>query len=331
MLRLRVAPSTLSAARRLLSSAASTASAVPPVCSATVSRWSLRLAHDNTFLSYHRNAIIATVAGTALVQYRKGEGRPPLAAAGLLGMGGLYMYVGSVLYISQTLAMRKTLLLGAPTVAWAAFNASWPLALWTASLACMLDETPAWLLDRLCHVQSMLPAVLHSSFFLESCQLQPIVRMLHTVQEHEQRRLLTVRPQGLRVHTGKIGHVLRRDSKGMLLTNDDYETIITSRLERFAALEAKLAPLAELEQEWCPTATAVPLLDRLHTATVQLEIALDADMRWWQREIEYGYTLRAYAARWFKHRPLQLRMLREELEAVQALKRRCVAVKSGNV
>ena len=29
---------------------------------AMVSRWSARLAHDNTFLSYHRNAIIATVA-----------------------------------------------------------------------------------------------------------------------------------------------------------------------------------------------------------------------------------------------------------------------------
>ena len=241
------------------------------------------------------------------------------------------MYVGSALYISQTLAMRRTLLLGAPTVTWAVFNAAWPLALWTASLACMLDETPAWLLDRLCHVQGRLPAVLHSSFFLESCQLQPIVRMLHTVQEHEQRRLLTVRPQGLRVSKGKIGLVLRRDSKGMLLSNDDYETIITSRLERFASLEAKLAPLADMEQEWCPTAIAVPLLDRLHTATVQLEVALDADVLWWKREIENGYSWRGFLVRWFNHQPLQLRMLREELEAVRALKRRCVAVKSGNV
>ena len=70
--------------------------------SAKIGRWSARLAHDNTFLSYHRNAIIATVAGCALIQYRKGEDRPPLAGAGLLAMGGLYMYIGSGLYIWQT-------------------------------------------------------------------------------------------------------------------------------------------------------------------------------------------------------------------------------------
>ncbi len=58
-------------------------------------------AHDNTYLSYSRNAIISTVAGGALVQHHKAEGKPPLAGAGLLLMGGMFMYVGSGLYVYQ--------------------------------------------------------------------------------------------------------------------------------------------------------------------------------------------------------------------------------------
>lgn len=53
---------------------------------AQTTAWGLRLNHENTFLSWGRNAIISTVAGVALVQYRKAEGRPPLAAFGLLCM-----------------------------------------------------------------------------------------------------------------------------------------------------------------------------------------------------------------------------------------------------
>lgn len=60
-----------------------------------------RQAHDNTYLSYSRNAIISTVAGGALVQHHKAEGKPPLAGAGLLLMGGMFMYVGSGLYVYQ--------------------------------------------------------------------------------------------------------------------------------------------------------------------------------------------------------------------------------------
>lgn len=75
-------------ALRVLSARAASSSS-KTVDSMKIARWSARLSHDNTFLSYHRNAIIATVAGCALIQYRKGEGRPPLAGAGLLTMGGL--------------------------------------------------------------------------------------------------------------------------------------------------------------------------------------------------------------------------------------------------
>ena len=67
--------------RRLSSTLAEAAPPQPSNDAQRIARWTVRLSHDNTFLSYHRNAIIATVAGCALVQYRKGEGRPPLAMA----------------------------------------------------------------------------------------------------------------------------------------------------------------------------------------------------------------------------------------------------------
>jgi hypothetical protein len=71
------------ASRRCFGTAASTAAPDTSI----FSRWGARLAHDNTYLSYSRNAIISTVAGAALVQHSKAEGKPPLAGAGLLAMG----------------------------------------------------------------------------------------------------------------------------------------------------------------------------------------------------------------------------------------------------
>ena len=99
----------------------------------------------------HRNAIIATIAGSAIVQYDKGEGRPPLAAAGLLAIGALYMYVGSATYVwqvppprpparlhlpkpaitrasfAQTFRLRRTLGLAPANVAFGLVNAAWPV------------------------------------------------------------------------------------------------------------------------------------------------------------------------------------------------------------
>ena len=57
----------VAAPQRLLCSSAG-ASSSGSSRSQRVAIWSVRLAHDNTFLSYHRNAIIATIAGSAMVQ-----------------------------------------------------------------------------------------------------------------------------------------------------------------------------------------------------------------------------------------------------------------------
>jgi hypothetical protein len=42
------------------------------------------------------------------VQQNKGEGKPPLAGAGLLLMGGMFMYVGSGLYVYQVFNLASS-------------------------------------------------------------------------------------------------------------------------------------------------------------------------------------------------------------------------------
>lgn len=273
--------------------------------------------------------MIATVAGSALVQYRKGEGRPPLAAAGLLAMGGLYTYIGSVLYVYQTLLLRRTLGLGAFTVLWAAINAVWPVVLWTISLACILDETPNWLLHSLCAVESLMPAALHSSFFIETRQLQPILRLLHSIQEHEARRLCTMQPQGLPL-SQMHGIVLRRQQTSTaVFTNAEYSNIISTRLERLQIIESKLARIADTQSKWVLTSTSIPLLDRLYSSISQLEIALEAEIHMAQMEEKSFFGWMKSQVSWSLL--VERRMLEDEFEAVQALKRRCVAVKTDAV
>ena len=84
------------------------------------------------------------------------------------------MYVGSALYVWQVVKLRKALRLGPATVFWALFNAAWPLALWSVSLACILDETPHWLLEGLRRVEHVLPSALYSSLFLDPPALYPV-------------------------------------------------------------------------------------------------------------------------------------------------------------
>lgn len=183
-----VRPPSLAPLRARLATSQAASEKVAAASLESIARWNLRLAHDNTFLSYHRNAIIATVAGSALIAYRKGEGRPPLAAAGLLLMGGLYMYVGSALYVWQVVKLRKGLRISTPVVCWCVLNAGWPALLWTVAMQCVFDETPDWLLDGLMLVESRLPAMVHSSLFIPSNAVKPIVRLLATIQDQEETR-----------------------------------------------------------------------------------------------------------------------------------------------
>ena len=46
---------------------------------------------------------------------------------------------------------------------WAAFNAAWPPCLWSVSLACILEETPRWLMEGLRPLEHVMPAALHAS------------------------------------------------------------------------------------------------------------------------------------------------------------------------
>ncbi|EOD25273.1 hypothetical protein EMIHUDRAFT_98563 [Emiliania huxleyi CCMP1516] len=298
-----------------------------------IARWSLRLNADNTFLSYHRNAIIATVAGAAMVQYRKGEGRPPLAAACLFAIGGMYMYVGSFVYVLQAWRLRTT-----------------------------LSDTPSWLLNALARVERRLPTAIHRSLFLQPESLRPVVSLLEVVHAHESKRLQSgaigtaagdtlrtacaigkayrnVAADGKRVRSyQEIDRERRRTSRralpesgpgdardemaakremsasfGVVLSDLDYVAIIWLRLGRIAALHAQLAPLAS-SAKVVTTEDAIPLVEAVSETADQLEIALEAETK----RIRDQSLLRSL---------LPEARLEEELTAVRALSRRCEAVR----
>jgi len=239
----------------------------------------VRLAHDNTFLSYHRNAIIATVAGGSLIQYRVNQDRPPLAGACLLGMGGLYMYVGSGLYVWQVWKLRVPLKLGKWTIFWALFNASWPLTLWSVALACLLEEPPKVLLNGLRLIEHRLPNMLHASLFLDPPALYPVCVLLRAVMRHEESRLVTVRSRGAGTSndgTHRSARLRPYTTRAGPLTDDDVATIITRRMERLHALQAKIVEMARSKTA-VPTALIAPVLDTLNSELEMLEKVLQVD------------------------------------------------------
>jgi len=286
-----------------------------------VGRWSLRLAHDNTFLSYHRNAIIATVAGGSLIQYRVNQDRPPLAGACLLGMGGLYMYVGSGLYVWQVWKLRVPLKLGKWTIFWALFNASWPLTLWSVALACLLEEPPKVLLNGLRLIEHRLPNMLHASLFLDPPALYPVCVLLRAVMRHEESRLVTVRSRGAGTSndgTHRSARLRPYTTRAGPLTDDDVATIITRRMERLHALQAKIDEMARSKTA-VPTALIAPVLDTLNSELEMLEKVLQVDTgAGTQLELQWWLT-RLYSS--------PRRKLLDELETVQTLLRRIDAVK----
>ena len=257
-------------AARSLCTAAAEAQTAAQKAQAQITRWGSRLAHDNTFLSYHRNAMISTVAGGALLQYSNGEGRPPLAGVGLLCMGGLYMYIGSSIYIAQMAKFAGPLRLGNVSVLLTCFNAAWPTVLWSVSLACMLDETPQWLLEGLRRVESHLPDVIHTSLFLDPAALYPVCRLLQGLVVLEDARLQTVRRHA-------AGYWSLTQPSRAPLTDLDVATIIERRLERLEHYRLRLETLARSERA-VPTAIAAPLLDKLRTECEQLQKVLEDDI-----------------------------------------------------
>lgn len=275
-------------------------------------RWGARLAHDNTYLSYSRNAIISTVAGGALVQHHKAEGKPPLAGAGLLLMGGMFMYVGSGLYVYQVAKLARPMRLGAGSVLFKVLNACWPVALWTISLGCLLDEYPRWLLEGLRSVESHLPSVLHASLFFDPPALYPVCKLLQGVVKHELERLRTTRRHA-------DGNWSLTKPHRAPLNDLDVASIVARRIERLQYIEAELKVYARSERA-VPTAYAAPLLEKLRSEVEQLEKVLESDIApnenrnklvWW-----FASLLSA-----------EHRMLRDELEACRALTRRIIAVR----
>lgn len=173
------------------------------------------------------------------------------------------MYGGSCSYLWHVYTLREALGLTSLGVIGSVCNAvCWPL-LWSTSIACLLDETPSWLLEGLRRVESHLPTVLRSSLFLDPPALYPVCKLLQGVIVDEDMRRQTV----LRHAAGKWS--LTKPVRAPL-TDLDVVAIITRRLERLETLRAALNSFARSERA-VPTVIAAPMLDKLRTEIEQLE------------------------------------------------------------
>lgn len=246
----------------------------------TAQAWSLRLNHENLWLSWGRNAIIATVAGVALVQYRKSEGRPPLAAFGLLCMGGAYMLTGSLAYVVSAVVLRHAMRLSVRDLAWISVQATWPVCVWGTSFLCMLDEEPDWLMDVLRLARRFLPSVMHDSLYLAEAEqwLAPIAKLTEVVSAQERHRLRT-----LEYHRWwhRIGaRVFDLGSTPPLSGSDDKALHC-----RLAELNASCAEIRELSRlaggsvdKSVAASEVVPVLSELVELLNQLEVLLEGDV-----------------------------------------------------
>lgn len=107
--------------------------------------WGLRVSLENTYLSWTRNSIIATVAGCALIQYKVDHAKlnyMPLSGLGFLFLGFTFMTLGQVSYIHASWVLRN--LLGFSTLdwLWIGLNAVAPQAIWTTSIYSFLNGAP---------------------------------------------------------------------------------------------------------------------------------------------------------------------------------------------
>lgn len=234
-----------------------------------------------------------------------------------------YMYVGSALYVWQVVKLRVPMHLGSRAVLWSFFNATWPLFIWTVSLACLLDETPEWLLNMLRHAEHLLPSALHSQLFIDPPALYPVCRLLHSVLQHEEQRLETMRQHANRASDSS--GTARRAKGGwkmthreVTLSDADVATIIERRVERLLELQFELDRLAQ-SQRAVPTAQIAPYLHTLDVEASMLEKVLVVDT-------SQGDAIWLV---WFFARVLsEHRHLSAELDAVRTLRRRIAAVKN---
>ena len=257
------------ASRRIWGLSTHTAPANTPAEASRIQRWSARLSLENTYLSFTRNAIICTVAGGALIQYQKSEGKPPLAGAGLLLMGGGFMYIGSATYIQLYFHLRHPLRLGWRSIVWAVLNAAAPASLYTLAIMCVLDEYPTALLEGLRRFEGHLPTLVRASLFIDPPALYPACVLLKGVLDHERARLQIVRRHA-------EGHWSLAKPKRVqgLLADKDVASIIVRRIERLDYLRNTLNKYAKAERA-VPTAYVAPILAKLQTELSLLERSLE--------------------------------------------------------
>jgi sulfur carrier protein ThiS len=292
----------------------------PERLAAQTAAWSLRLSHENTFLSWGRNAIISTVAGVALVQYRKNEGRPPLAALGLLLMGCMYMVTGSLTYIFTAVLLRDAMRLNSRDLLWISVQATWPVLVWGLSFMCMLDEEPDWLMDVLRLGRLSLPSVLHDNLFLTDAEivLEPIVRMTEVVAAHEHARLRSLEYQRWWHALGERLFDLSTSQSPSIDETDDLRDHLDRLDGAVVAINGLLVKAAEAADKSVSADDAVHVLSQLIELLNVVEVAIEGDIaRLYDRAL-WGRI----AVTWSRGE----KSLADELETVRYLRRRVMSV-----
>ncbi|EGD79582.1 hypothetical protein PTSG_10431 [Salpingoeca rosetta] len=108
---------------------------------------SLRLAHENGFLSWTRNCVITTVAAAAFYNI------DPMASSGLFAMSSVFMYAGTFQYWAQARRIHQQTPFTRPALAVIGVVPTTLAACWTLAIFSILDKTP----DR---VANMVPMVM---------------------------------------------------------------------------------------------------------------------------------------------------------------------------
>mmetsp|Transcript_60629 Transcript_60629/g.169419 ORF Transcript_60629/g.169419 Transcript_60629/m.169419 type:complete len:210 (-) Transcript_60629:193-822(-) len=117
-----------------------------------IARWGLRMNLENTYLSWTRNSIIATVAGCAMIQYKVKHSdvkRMPISGVGFLLLGFSFMTMGSMNYLCAYWQLRTLLKVSTPSALWIGINGLLPPTVWISSVYCFLNGAPELMVDLL--------------------------------------------------------------------------------------------------------------------------------------------------------------------------------------
>jgi len=132
------------------------------------SQWGLRMSIENTYLSWTRNGVIATVAGCAMIQYKVSAehlNRMPVSGFGCLLLGCSFWCLGPINYMWSYWVVREQLAMLWTDWAWVWFCGVGPPSLWLGSVYSFVHGAPPFVKRAMLDMddREMLPNALRSS------------------------------------------------------------------------------------------------------------------------------------------------------------------------